>query len=47
MMNGDPNPLYVQARSALLDAADALLPHLDSIVLVEAQAIYLHKGLRI
>ena len=43
-MIGDPDPVYVQARSALLDAADALQPHLESIVLVGAQAIYLHTG---
>ena len=43
-MIGDPDPVYVQAREALLDAADALAPHLDSIVLVGAQAIYLHTG---
>lgn len=36
--------LYVRARRALLDASDALSPHLDSIVLVGAQAIYLHTG---
>lgn len=43
-MSGDPDPVYVQARAALLDAADALIPHLDSIVLVGAQAIYMHTG---
>jgi hypothetical protein len=35
---------HIRARTALLDAADALAPHLDSIVLVGAQAIYLHTG---
>ena len=40
-MPGDPDPLYVRARSALLDATDALAVHLDAIVLVGAQAIYL------
>jgi hypothetical protein len=44
MMIGDPDPVYVQARAALLDAAEALTPHLDSIVLVGAQAVYLHTG---
>ncbi|MGH7912777.1 MAG: hypothetical protein ACREQM_04890 [Candidatus Dormibacteraceae bacterium] len=39
-----PDPLYIRARSALLDAVDALRPHLDGIVLVGAQAIYLHTG---
>lgn len=43
-MPGDPDPLYVQARSALLDATDALADHLDAIVLVGAQALYLHVG---
>lgn len=32
---------YVQARRVLLDALDALQPHLDAITLVGAQAIYL------
>lgn len=36
--------LYVRARAALLDAVDALEPHLDAVVLVGAQAIYLHTG---
>lgn len=35
--------LYVRTRRALLDASDALSPHL-AIVLVGAQAIYLHTG---
>ncbi len=43
-MPGDPDPLYVRARAALLDATDALATHLDAIVLVGAQAIYLHAG---
>lgn len=43
-MSGDPDPLYVRARSALLDAADALEPHHNTIVLVGAQAVYLHTG---
>lgn len=43
-MTGAPDPLYVQARSVLLDAAEALAPHLDSIVLVGAQAVYMHTG---
>ena len=43
-MPGDPDPLYVSARSVLLDAADALVDHLDAIVLVGAQAVYLHTG---
>lgn len=37
-------PEYVAARRALLDALDALEPHLSSIVLIGAQAVYLHCG---
>jgi hypothetical protein len=36
--------LLVQARSALLDALEALREHRDAIVLIGAQAIYLHTG---
>lgn len=36
--------LFVTARRALLDALDALAPHLDALVLIGAQAIYLHTG---
>lgn len=43
-MLGVPDPLYVRARRALLDATDALHAHLDAIVLVGAQAIYVHTG---
>jgi hypothetical protein len=39
-----PDLLYVRARAALLDAVEALGPHLNAIVLVGAQAIYLHTG---
>ena len=35
---------YIQAREVLLDALEALRPHLDSITLVGAQAIYLWTG---
>lgn len=38
------DPLYVRARAALLDAAEALEAHRDALVLVGAQAIYLHTG---
>lgn len=41
-MSGVPDPLYVLARKALLDAAGALAAHLDAVVLVGAQAIYVH-----
>ena len=43
-MPGELDEQYIRARAALLDAAGALAPHLDSIVLVGAQAIYLHTG---
>jgi hypothetical protein len=43
-MLGVPDPLYVRARSALLDTTEALGAHLDAVVLVGAQAIYLHTG---
>lgn len=36
--------LLIAARSALLDAFDALRAHRDAIVLVGAQAIYLYTG---
>lgn len=32
-----PEELYLRARRVLLDAAEALHPHLDSVVLVGAQ----------
>lgn len=38
------NSLYAVARSVLLDALDALNEQRDAIVLVGAQAIYLHTG---
>lgn len=42
-MPGDaPDPVLVDARRALLNAVGALSGHLDRIVLVGAQAIYLH-----
>ena len=43
-MSGAPDPLYVRARRTLLDALDALEPHLNAIVLVGAQAVYLHTA---
>lgn len=36
--------LLVTARNGVLDALDALHQHLDSIILIGAQAIYLHTG---
>lgn len=38
------DPLYVAARRVLLDALDALTSHRDAVVLVGAQAVYLHAG---
>jgi hypothetical protein len=43
-MPGAPDPLYVRARAGLLDAVEALGLHRESVVLVGAQAIYLHTG---
>jgi len=43
-MPGESDNLLVQARSALLDALDALGAHADSVVIIGAQAIYLHTG---
>lgn len=43
-MPGVPDTLYVRARAALLDAAEALAVHRDALVLVGAQAVYLHTG---
>lgn len=42
-MAGGPD-LYVAARRVLLDALEALEAHRDSVILVGAQAIYLHTG---
>jgi hypothetical protein len=43
-MNGAPDPLYVAARVALLDALEALGEQRRAVVLVGAQAVYLHTG---
>lgn len=43
-MPGAPDPLYVAARRVLLDALDALRDHLPAVVLVGAQAVYVHAG---
>lgn len=37
-------PLYVAARSVLLDALDALGPQRDAVIVVGAQAVYLQTG---
>jgi len=38
------NTLYAAARTVLLDALEALEEQRDAVVLVGAQAIYLHTG---
>lgn len=43
-MRGEIDPILVEARTALLDALDALSNHRDSIVLIGAQAVYLRTG---
>lgn len=43
-MPGEPDLLYVLARRALLNALAALEPHLNSIVVIGAQAVYMHTG---
>jgi hypothetical protein len=43
-MPGAPDPTYVRARRGLLDALDALGVHRTAVILVGAQAIYLHTG---
>jgi hypothetical protein len=42
-VNGD-RELLVRARAALLDALEALAEHRESVVVIGAQAIYLHTG---
>lgn len=43
-MHGEPAPEYVQARRVVLDALGALDAHLRGLVLVGAQAVYVHTG---
>lgn len=43
-MTGELSPVYVVARRALLDALEALGRQRDAVVLVGAQAIYIHTG---
>lgn len=38
------DPLYGEARAVLLDALEALGPHLGAVVVVGAQAVYLRAG---
>lgn len=39
-----PFDLLTRARTVLLDAVDALAPHRDAVVVIGAQAVYLHTG---
>jgi hypothetical protein len=41
---GKPDPEYVKARRVLLDALVSLAPHAEALVVVGAQAVYLHVG---
>lgn len=43
-INGEPSDLLVRARAALLEALIALEGHHNSVVVIGAQAIYLHTG---
>jgi hypothetical protein len=43
-MPGAPEREYVAARRALLDALEAIDPHRNAIVVVGAQAVYVHTG---
>lgn len=43
-MPGAPDPEYILAREVLLDALEALGDQRNAVVLVGAQAIYLHTG---
>jgi hypothetical protein len=43
-MPGGIDPEYVRARRVLFDALDALTSHLEAVILVGAQAVYLHTG---
>ena len=43
-MPGGIDREYVRARRVLLDALDALSSHLEAVILVGAQAVYLHTG---
>ncbi len=43
-MTGEIDPIYIAARKVLLDALQALGPQRDAVVLVGAQAVYLHTG---
>lgn len=40
----DYDPLYVAARSVLLDALEALAPQREAVIVVGAQAVYMRTG---
>lgn len=44
LTGGPPDPLYVDARRVLLDVLEALAPHGEAVVLIDAQAVYLRTG---
>jgi hypothetical protein len=44
MSSAGDDELLIAARAALLDALDALAEQRDALVLIGAQAIYLHTG---
>jgi len=41
---GGLDPIYIAARHVLLDSLEAVEQHLDSLILVGAQAVYLQTG---
>src|SRR5262249_3106750 len=41
-MPGELDPVYIRARRVLLDALEALAEHRQAVILVGAQAVYLH-----
>lgn len=43
-MPGEPDPRYVLARTVLLDALEALGDQRSAVIVVGAQAVYLHTG---
>jgi hypothetical protein len=43
-MLGVPDPIYAQARITLLDGLEALRDQLAALIVVGAQAVYLHTG---
>ncbi|MCY3748901.1 MAG: hypothetical protein OXG64_06355 [Chloroflexi bacterium] len=43
-MEVNPDQVRLEARETLLDAVDAMGPHSDAVILVGAQAIYVHTA---